>query len=139
MSNLEIPSNIGFEIGELRRQAEIVERFAKNPSKQRLKLEVIHVFDNLRYILHELELLKISEAVLTETREYLDELSGGKFSAAMDEVKDKTDEMFLTRTKKTLYNRIKSMNRNMKKEEAESLALKLSLWCDRISNEFTRI
>ncbi len=77
MSNLEIPFNIGFKIGELRRQAEIVERFAKNPSKQRLKLEVIHVFDNLRYILHELELLKISEAVLTETREYLDEFSGG--------------------------------------------------------------
>ncbi len=57
----------------------------------------------------------------------------------MDEVKDKSDGMFLTRIKKTLYNRIKSMNRNMKKEETESLALKLSLWRDRISNEFTRI
>ncbi|MHA2294254.1 MAG: hypothetical protein ACXACK_19000 [Candidatus Hodarchaeales archaeon] len=139
MSNFEIPFNIGFKIGELKRQAEIVDRFAKNPSKQRPNLEVIHVFDSLRYILHELELLHISEAVLNEIREYLDDLSGGRFSAAMEEVKEKSDEMLLSRIKNTLYNRIKSMNRNMKQDEAQKLALKLSLWRDRISNDFTRI
>ncbi len=139
MSNLEIPFNIGFKIGELKRQAEIVDRYAKNPSKQRPRLEVIHVFDSLRYILHELELLKISKAVLVEIREYLDDLSGGKYSAAMEELTEKSDEMFLARIKKSLYNRIKSMNRDMKQEEAKKLTLKLSLWRDRISNDFTRL
>ncbi|MHA1977106.1 MAG: hypothetical protein ACW98F_09640 [Candidatus Hodarchaeales archaeon] len=42
MSSFEIPFNIGFKIGELKHQAEIMERFAKNPSKQRPRLEVIH-------------------------------------------------------------------------------------------------
>ncbi|MHA1977105.1 MAG: hypothetical protein ACW98F_15405 [Candidatus Hodarchaeales archaeon] len=98
-----------------------------------------HVFDSLRYILHELELLKISEAVLDEIREYLDDLSGGKYSAAMEKAKDRRDEMFLARIKNSLYNRIKSMNRDMKQDEAQKLALKLSLWRDRISNDFTRI
>ena len=139
MSSFEIPFNIGFKIGELKRQAEIVERYAKNPSKQRPSLEVIYVFDSLRYILHELELLNISEAVLHEIGEYLDDLSGGKYSAAMEEVKDKSDEMFLARIKNSLYNRIKSMNRDMKQEEAQKLALNLSLWRDRISNDFTRL
>jgi hypothetical protein len=81
----------------------------------------------LRYILHELELLKISDAVLCEINEYLDDLSGGKFSAAIEEVKEKSDEMFLARIKNTLYNRIKSMNRDMKQDEAQKLAHKLSL------------
>lgn len=139
VSSFEIPFNIGFKIGELKRQAEIVERYAKNPSKQRPSLEVIYVFDSLRYILHELELLNISEAVLHEIGEYLDDLSGGKYSAAMEEVKDKSDEMFLARIKNSLYNRIKSMNRDMKQEEAQKLALNLSLWRDRISNDFTRL
>ena len=139
LSTFEVPFNIGFKIGELKRQAEIVDRFAKNTSKQRPQLEVIHVFDSLRYILHELELLNISEALLSEIREYLDELSGGKYTAAIEEGKEKTDEMLLARIKNSLYNRIKSMNRNMKQEEAQKLALKLSLWRDRISNDFTRL
>jgi hypothetical protein len=139
LSNFEFPFDIGFKIGELKCHAEIVDRFAKNPSKQRPRLEVIHVFDSLSYILHELELLKISDAVLSEISEYLDDLSGGKFSVAMEEVKEKSDEMFLARIKNTLYNRIKSMNRNMKQDEAQKLTHKLSLWRDRISNEFTRI
>jgi hypothetical protein len=139
MSSLEIPYNIGNKLGELTQLAEICIEFAKNPSNQRPRMEVLRVYEGLRYIMQELELLAFSESLLQELRDYLDKISGGKLSDESTQKQTPEDEMLLTRIKKSIKSRGQNLDREMKTEEIKNLSLKLKIWRDRISNEFTRI
>ncbi|MHA2226336.1 MAG: hypothetical protein ACXAC8_14095 [Candidatus Hodarchaeales archaeon] len=139
MSNLEVPFNIGYKLGEMARQAEIASEFAERDSDQGPRIEVIHVVESLKYISHELALLNISETLLEELSDYLNNLTGGKFSAEKKENLDKSDDLLLTRIKKSFKSRGKTLIRDMKPKEVKTLAIKLQIWRDRISNEFTRI
>ena len=139
MSNFEIPYNIGTKFGELIKLAEICTEFSKNPSSYRPRLEVLRVYESLRYILQELELLALSESLLEEIREYLDKISGGKLSEESTPKESTGDEMLLTKIKKSIKSRGQNLEREMKTDEIKNLSLKLKIWRDRISNEFTRI
>jgi hypothetical protein len=139
MSSLEIPYNIGNKLGELVQHAEICTEFAKNPSNQRPKMKILCVYESLRYILQELELLVISETLLQELRDYLDKISGGKLSDESTPKQATEDEMLLTRIKKSIKSRGQNLDREMKTDDIKNLSLKLKIWRDRISNEFTRI
>ncbi len=139
MSESEIPFNIGFKIGEMTRQVEISIEFVKNPTRQRPILKVAQIYESLRYISQELELLKIPNEILKEITEYLDEISGGKFSEEKMTVEEKSDEMLLGRIKKSLMKRNQNLNRDMKTEDMKTLLRKLQIWRDRISNSFARM
>ena len=139
MSSMEIPYNIGNKIGELMQLAEICIEFAKNPARQRPGIEALRVYESLRYIVQELELLAISEPLLQELRDYLDKISGGKLSAETTKKESTGDEMLLSKIKKSIKSRGQNLDREMKTEEIKNLSLKLKIWRDRISNEFTRI
>ena len=60
MSSMEIPYNIGYKLGELIQLAETCNKFAKNSTQQRPTMNVIQVFESLRYIILELEILAIT-------------------------------------------------------------------------------
>ncbi len=139
MSSMEIPYNIGFKLGELIQLAESCNEFAKSSNQQRPTMNVLQIFESLRYIIQELEILAITESLLKEIGDYLDEISGGKFSAENDPNKSTGDEMLLSRIKKSIKSRGKNLDRDLKPEEIKKLVLKLKIWRDRISNEFTRI
>ncbi len=138
MSQQEIPFNIGFKLGEISQKAEICLEFAKNSRRERPSLKVAIVYESLRYIAKELEFLSLSIDLLEEIKEYLNEISGGKFSEESSIVEEKTDEMILGRIKKSLLKRNQNLNRNMKNEEMKTFLHKLHIWRDRISNSFAR-
>ena len=139
MSEQEIPFNIGFKIGEMTRQIEISIEFVKNPTRQRPILKIAQIYESLKYIYQELELLKISNEILLGIEEYLNEISGGKFSDDILTEEEKSDEMLLGRIKKSLMKRNQNLNRDMKLEEMKTLLRKLQIWRDRISNSFARM
>ena len=114
MSSMEIPYNIGNKLGELIQLAEICTEFAKNPARQRPRIETLRVYESLRYIVQELELLAISESLLQELRDYLNKISGGKFSDESTSKEITGDEMLLTKIKKSIKSRGKSLDREMK-------------------------
>jgi len=139
MSAQEIPFNIGYKIGEMTRQVEISIEFVKNPTRQRPILKVAQIYESLKYIFQELELLKIPKEILKEIEEYLDQISGGKYLEEKIPDKEKPDEMFLGRIKKSLTKRNQNLNRDMKIDEMENILLKLQIWRDRVSNSFARM
>ncbi|MCK4849640.1 MAG: hypothetical protein KAT16_11465 [Candidatus Heimdallarchaeota archaeon] len=139
MSEQEIPFNIGFKIGEMTRQIEISIEYVKNPTCQRPILKVAQIYESLKYIYQEIELLKISNEILLGIEEYLNEISGGKFSDDVLTEEEKSDEMLLGRIKKSLMKRNQNLNRDMKLEEMKTLLRKLQIWRDRISNSFARM
>ena len=139
MSEQEIPFNIGYKIGEMTRQVEISIEFEKNPTSQRPILKVAQIYESLKYVFHELELLNIPKELLKEIEEYLDQISGGKYLEDKMTDEDKPDEMFLGRIKKSLTKRNQNLNRDMKIDEMKTILLKLQIWRDRISNSFARM
>jgi hypothetical protein len=139
MSEHEIPFNIGFKIGEMTRQVELSIEFVKNTSKERPILKVGQIFESLKYVYQELDLMNIPYEILKEIDEYLDQISGGKFSEDKLATEDKSEEMIIGRIKKTLKKRNQNMNRDMKIDEMKSLLRKLQIWRDRVSNAFSRM
>ena len=139
MSEHEIPFNIGFKIGEMTRQVELSIEFVKNSSKQRPILKVEQIYENLKYVYQELELMNIPDEILNEIDEYLDSISGGKFSEEKVTTDEKSEEMILGRIKQSLKKLNQNLNRDMKLDEMKSLLRKLQIWRDRISNSFTRM
>ena len=139
MSEQEIPFNIGFKIGEMTRQVEISIEFEKNPTRQRPILKIAQIYESLKYIFQELELLNIPKELLKEIEEYLDQISGGKYLEDKLTDEEKSDEMLLGRIKKSLKKRNQNLNRDMKIDEMKTILLKLQIWRDRISNSFARM
>lgn len=139
MSEKEIPFNIGYKIGEMTRQLEISIEYIKNPSRQRPILKAVHIYESLKYISQELELLGIPNVIFQEIDEYLNQISGGKFSEEKMAVEEKTDEMFLGRLKKSIKKLNQNLNREMKADEMKDILRKLQIWRDRISNSFARM
>ena len=139
MSEQEIPFNIGYKIGEMTRQIEISIEFVKNSTRQRPILKVAQIYESLKYIFQELELLNIPKELLKEIEEYLDQISGGKYSEDRLTDEEKSDEMLLGRIKKSLMKRSQNLNRDMKIDEMKTILPKLQIWRDRISNSFARM
>ncbi len=139
MSKQEIPFNIGYKFGEMTRQVEISIEFEKNSTRERPILKVAQIYESLKYIFQELELLNIPKELLKEIEEYLDQISGGKYLEDKVTDEDKPDEMFLGRIKKSLTKRNQNLNRDMKIDEMKTVLLKLQIWRDRISNSFARM
>ena len=139
MSEHEIPFNIGYKIGEMTRQVEISIEFVKNSSKQRPILQVAQIYESLKYVYQELELMNIPHEILQEIEEYLDWISGGKYSEEKLTTDEKSEEMILGRIKKSLKKLNQNLNRDMKIDDMKSLLRKLQIWRDRVSNAFSRM
>jgi hypothetical protein len=139
MSTSEIPFNIGYKIGEMTRQIELSMEFVKNPTRQRPILKLDQIYESLKYILLELELLNIPKDILKDITEYLDSVSGGRYSEEQSEEEEKSDEMLLGKIKKSITKRTQNLTREMKIDEMKTLLHKLQIWRDRISNSFARM
>jgi hypothetical protein len=139
MSEHEIPFNIGYKIGEMTRQVEVSIEFVKNSSKQRPILKVAQIYESLKYVYQELELMNIPNEILQEIEEYLDWISGGKYSEEKLATDEKSEEMILGRIKKSLKKLNQNLNRDMKIDDMKSLLRKLQIWRDRVSNAFSRM
>ena len=139
MSESEIPFNIGFKFGEMTKQIEFCVEFVKNPTRQRPILKVDQIYESLKYIIIELKLLNLPQEIMKEMAEYLDTISGGKYSEDLLAEEDKADEMILGRIKKSLTKRNQNLNREMKEDDMRTLSHKLQIWRDRISNSFARM
>ena len=134
MISSEIILNIGFKLGEIVRQVELVIETAPKRSSERIHIELFRVYEGLRFVLDELHAANCSIEVQAEIESYLDQLSGGK-KPLKDNIDD--DKRLLTRVKEKLRER--SFSSKLKIDEVKELQLKLKIWRDRISGDLVRL
>ncbi|WP_455463325.1 hypothetical protein [Candidatus Hodarchaeum mangrovi] len=133
MISSEIVLNIGFKLGEIVREVELVIETAPKRSRERIHIELFRVYEGLRYVLDELKVLNCSSEVQFEIESYLDQLSGRKLSK--ESIND--EKRLLTKVKEKLRER--SFSSKLKIEEVKELQLKLKIWRDRISGDLGRL
>jgi len=133
MISSEIILNIGFKLGEIVRQVELVIETAPKRSSERIHIEVFRVYEGLRAVMNELHSINCSIEVQSEIESYLDQLSGKKLSK--ESIND--EKRLLTKVKEKLKER--SFSSKLKVDEVKELQLKLKIWRDRISGDIIRL
>ena len=129
--------NIGFQIGNLSRQVEIVIETTNAKEKSaRVKIQAFRVFESLKYVIDELESGNILEKVQIDMSVYLSQLTGISKNDASSDTKP---DMILRKLTKKLSTRKLRLDRDLKTQEISELDLKLSMWKDRISSEFVKL
>jgi hypothetical protein len=122
--------NIGYKLGELSRQIEmVIETANKSRSRERLHIEVFRVNEGLKFILDELKLSNTSETIQNDIEEYLKET----INLNMDE----KSGMILGKLKKKLADR--KYRSNLKIDEVKELDLKLKIWRDKLTSELNAL
>ncbi|MHA2296775.1 MAG: hypothetical protein ACXAEU_03140 [Candidatus Hodarchaeales archaeon] len=145
MTRLEVPFNLGFKLGSLSRQVEIViETASKSSSNKRIKIKVYRVYDSLKYILDELMELGISEMVQKDLKSYLNQLAGGRIDEELEQEQEEGEEQeddetrVFGKIRKKFKDRRQNLSRDLKENKARELDVKLKLWKDRIAVDFNK-
>lgn len=129
----EVVLNIGYKLGELSRQIDLVIESSPKTSAKRIKIKVFRVYEGLRYIFDELKAITCSPDIQLEIETYLNQLSGGKFSK--ETIDD--EKRLLARVKGKLKER--SLTSELKIDEVNELKLKIDIWRNRISGDLARL
>ncbi|MFW9996262.1 MAG: hypothetical protein ACFFD4_29745, partial [Candidatus Odinarchaeota archaeon] len=131
MKEFETLFDIGYKVGALSRQVEMVIEASSKRSSERLHIMVYRVYENLKYILNELKELGISEKVQEDLLIYLSQLTGGKIIENSEQDEEESTTMVIGTIKRKIKDRKQNLNRKLKIDEVRELDLKLKLWKDK--------
>ena len=132
--------NIGYRMGNLARELEIViERLnSKSTKSKKIHIELYRVQEALKYVIEELEKMKALQSITSDIQGYFLQLTGIN-TLEEDEEGNEERKPLLTRIKQGVVDRKYRPNRELQPREIYELDLKLKTWKDKLAGELVRL
>lgn len=139
INHSEVLFILGYKLGELSREIELViETAQRTQKKERHQIKVVRIYEALRYVVDEMIKLGASEEIQNDLTLYLSQLAKNyseiKEKIESEQQQDVQTEMIVSKLKRKFARK----NRDLKLDEAKELDMKLKIWKDRITLEFSR-
>ena len=137
MTNYHSILNIGYRLGNLARDVEIVleSQKTKDPNKKKFHLEVFRVQEILKYIVDELEHIDEYGPTRIDIQDYIIQLTGEPIAEDDDEER----KTLLRKIKQGITDRKYRADRALNAREVYELDLKLKGWKDKLLGELVKL
>ena len=137
MTNYHSILNIGYRLGNLARDVEIVleSQKTKDPNMKKFHLEVFRVQEILKYIVDELEHIDEYGPTRIDIQDYIIQLTGEPIAEDDDEER----KTLLRKIKQGITDRKYRADRALNAREVYELDLKLKGWKDKLLGELVKL